>query len=132
MNRIRSKVKEAAPREARKGGAGLPRPLIAILNGSFLTREKLLANMGFILFVAGLMILYIGYGYYTERTVRLLQHTESDLKELRSEYITVRSQLEQTEQQSRVAEDIGDLGLHESRVPPYKLKVDEDEIRSTR
>ena len=62
----------------------------------------------------------------------MLQHTESDLKELRSEYITVRSQLEQTEQQSRVAEDIGDLGLHESRVPPYKLKVDEDEIRSTR
>jgi hypothetical protein len=80
--------------------------------------------MGFILYVAGLMVAYIAYGYYTERTVRQLQRTEADLKELRSEYITVRSHLERTEQQSQVAEDIHGLGLRESRVPPFRIKVD--------
>ncbi|HOP42161.1 MAG: FtsL-like putative cell division protein [Flavobacteriales bacterium] len=126
-NRIR-KQQEEAPGEGRKGGGRLPRALIAILNGSFLTRERVLANMGFLLFVAGLMLVHIAYGYYTERTVRDLQRTGTELRELRSEYITVRSHLERTEQQSQVAEDIGGLGLRESRVPPYKIKVDPDEL----
>ncbi len=64
--------------------ARVPRMLIGVLNGSFLTREKLLGNMPFILFCAGLMITYIAYGYHTERIVRDLDSTDSELKELRS------------------------------------------------
>lgn len=128
MNKLRKEQQQQAPRQERKGAARLPRLLVAILNGSFLTREKLLANMGFILFVAGLMIAYISYGYFTERTVRQLQATESELKELRSEYISVRADLEQAEQQSQVAEDIADLGLRESVVPPYKVPVDREKM----
>ncbi len=114
-------AKAAAPAKAR-----LPRGLISILNGSFLTRENVLGNMPFILFCAGLMIIYIAYGYQTERIVRQLDRTGSELKELRSEYITVRSQLEKTEQQSQVASGIGALGLEESREPPVKIAVDKD------
>ncbi len=128
MNKLRKEQQQQAPRQERKGAARLPRLLVGILNGSFLTREKLLANMGFILFVAGLMIAYISYGYFTERTVRQLQATESELKELRSEYISVRADLEQAEQQSQVAEDIADLGLRESVVPPYKVPVDREKM----
>lgn len=120
--------KQAAPSAA----ARVPKMMIGVLNGSFLTKEKVLGNMPFILFCAGLMITYIAYGYHTERVVRDLHRTDSELKELRSEYITVRSQLEKTEQQSQVAAGIGELGLKESRVPPVKLEVDKDELKSTR
>jgi hypothetical protein len=65
--------------------------LIGVLNGSFLTKENVLGNMPFILFCAGLMITYIAYGYHTERIVRDLDRTGTELKELRSEYITVRA-----------------------------------------
>ena len=96
----------------------------SVLNGSFLTRETVLGNMSFILFMAFLMICYISYGYYTERTVRDLQTTDHELKELRSEYITVRSELEQQEQQSKVATKIEALGLKEVLDPPRKIRVD--------
>lgn len=110
----------------------LPRMLIGVLNGSFLTKEKVLGNMPFILFCAGLMIAYIAYGYHTERIVRELDSTDAELKELRSEYITVRAQLEAMEQQSRVAAGIGELGLRESRVPPIKLELTGNELDRTR
>jgi len=139
VNKLRDKQEEEAPAAksrkatARPGGSvRVPRLMIGVLNGSFLTREKLLGNMPFILFCAGLMIAYIAYGYHTERVVRDLHRTDSELKELRSEYITVRAQLEKAEQQSQVASGIGQLGLKESRVPPVKLEVDEDRLERTR
>ncbi len=127
MNKARIK-KEKDPEKPDKASAStvrarFPRFLATLLSGSFLTREQVLGNMPFILFCAGLMLSYIAYGYHTERTVRELHRTDAELKELRSEYITVRSQLEKTEQQSQVASGIGALGLRESRVPPLKITV---------
>lgn len=107
---------------------GIQRGLVGILNGTFLTKETVLGNMSFILFGAFLMICYISYGYYTEKTVRDLQRVDQELKELRSEYITVRSELEKTEQQSKVAENIGALGLKETLDPPRKVEADPEII----
>ncbi|MCO6482254.1 MAG: hypothetical protein J5I62_05625 [Flavobacteriales bacterium] len=119
-----NKLKETAmPANKAKGKRTFSRGLINVLNGTFLTREKVLANMPFLLFVAGLMVAYISYGYWTERTVRDLDRTSNELKEMRSEYITVRSHLERAERQSQVADDIGGLGLRESRVPPLRIEV---------
>ncbi|HEX2616545.1 MAG TPA: FtsL-like putative cell division protein, partial [Flavobacteriales bacterium] len=95
---MRDKIKAEEPKKekpAKKGGgSAVPRALIGVLNGSFLTKEKVVRNMPFLLYVAGLMLCYIAYGYWTERTVRELDRTNSELKEMRSEYITVRSHLE--------------------------------------
>lgn len=133
MNRVREEKAEEAPKPKKAGGATrLPRMLIGVLNGSFLTKEKLLGNMPFILFCAGLMIAYIAYGYHTERIVRDLETTGADLREQRAEYLTVRADLEKQEQQSQVAGRIEGLGLKESRVPPVKLAVDDDELETTR
>ncbi len=147
MNKLREKEEEeatpaeptakakraAAPKSGERGAvARVPKRMIGVLNGSFLTKEKVLGNMPFILFCAGLMITYIAYGYHTERIVRDLHRVDHELKELRSEHITVRAQLEKMEQQSQVAAGIGELGLKESRVPPVKLEVDKDELNATR
>lgn len=130
-NRLKKQEQVQEAHASRKGsGTRLPRALISVLNGSFLARENVLRNMPFILFTAGLMLCYIAYGYWTERTVRALDRTSTELKEMRSEYITVRSQLEQAEQQSQVAQDIQGLGLEESRVPPHRITVDEDLIEN--
>ncbi|MBK7384892.1 MAG: hypothetical protein IPI81_16390 [Flavobacteriales bacterium] len=133
MNRIREQKTEDAPQPKKAAPAArLPRGLVSVLNGTFLTKERVLGNMPFILFCTALMVLYIAYGYHTERVVRDLERTGSELKEQRAEYITVRAELEKLERQSNVADRIGALGLHESRVPPVKLTVDEDQLTDTR
>ncbi|MBK9417745.1 MAG: hypothetical protein IPN62_10715 [Flavobacteriales bacterium] len=135
MNKLRDKQEEpkAKPEKASKADTvRMPGSFISVLNGSFLTKDNVLGNMSFILFCAGMMIVYIAYGYHTERVVRDLDRTGTELKELRSEYITVRAQLEKQEQQSQVAAGIGALGLRESRVPPVKVEVTERELKKTR
>lgn len=134
MNKLREEQEQASARPARPKAAAvkLPSGFASVINGTFLTREKVLGNMPFILFCAGLMILYISYGYSTERIVRDLNRTDAELKELRSEYITVRARLEKQEQQSQVAAGIGELGLRESRVPPLKITVDDRQLERTR
>ncbi len=132
MNKLREKPVEPAgePEKAKpvKGGARLPRAVVGILNGSFLTREHVLGNMPFILFVAGLMLCYIGYGYYTERTVRDLERTRTELNEMRAEYLTVQAHLDEAEQQSEVGEQIGAMGLKDSEVPPYRIAVPQEQL----
>jgi len=137
VNKLRDNIPEepVEPAKAAKVAGQvkrLPGTLVSLLNGTFLTRENVLGNMPFILFCAGLMILYISYGYSTERIVRDLDRTDSELKELRSEYITVRARLEKQEQQSHVAAGIGELGLRESRVPPMKIPLGKNDLKSTR
>ncbi len=131
-----NKLREPKPAEPAAGAkpnskpARLPRALVDVLNGSFLTKEAVVGNMPFILFCAGLMLAYIGYGYWTERTVRELDRTNAELKEMRSEYLTVRSHLEQAQQQSHVAGDISALGLKESRTPPMRITVEKDQLET--
>ncbi len=135
MNKVREKPADAKAMagEEKKKDAGkparFPRALISVMNGSFLTKEAVLGNMRFILFCAGLMLAYIAYGYWTERTVRQLEKTNAELKEMRSEYLTVRSHLEQAQQQSHVAGDIESLGLKESKTPPMRITVEEDQLQ---
>jgi hypothetical protein len=94
VNKLRDKQEEpkAEPEKASKADTvRMPGSFISVLNGSFLTKDNVLGNMPFILFCAGMMIVYIAYGYHTERIVRDLDRTGTELKELRSEYITVRA-----------------------------------------
>jgi Bacteriodetes cell division protein (FtsL-like) len=125
-NKARTNTAEPLVPKAAKTSAKVPRALVNVLNGSFLTRERVLVNMPFILWCAGLMLAWIAYGYWTERTVRKLDAAGKEMKEMRSTYITVRSRLEQTEQQSHVARSIGAIGLQQSLTAPQRLEVDDD------
>ena len=132
MNRMREEQEEKPrPRKAARP-AQLPRALINVLNGSFLTRENMVRDMPFILFLAAAGLVSIAYGYHAERVVREIERTDAALKEQRAEYISERAELEQQEQQSQVAGRISALGLVESRVAPVKLAIEEDQLEVTR
>ncbi|MBK7943992.1 MAG: hypothetical protein IPJ85_01195 [Flavobacteriales bacterium] len=133
MNRLREEQQEKAHKPKKAGAAPkLPRALIGVLNGSFLTRENVLRNMPFILFCAGLMLAAIAYGYHTERVASRIDKGAAALKEQRAAYISARAELEKQEQQSQVAQRIHDIGLDESRVAPVKIGVDDEQLDETR
>lgn len=103
----------------------IARPLINIISGNIFTKEEVVKHLPFVLFLAFIALLYIANGYYAEDTVRKLNKAGIELKELRSEYITTKSELMHLSSQSEVASMAENKipGLKESLVPPKKIVV---------
>ena len=66
-------------------------------------------------------MLYIANSYYAEKTIRQIDRVNQELKEMRSEYISTKSELMIMSRQSQVAASVEELGLKESVVPPKKI-----------
>jgi len=125
IERKQEKVtKEQKPR--RKGV--LAKGLSSVFSGTFLTNEKTLQHLPFILFLAFIAILYIANGYYADDKIREVNRISNQLKELRSEYISTKSELMFASKQSEVARAAEKLGLKEPVVPPVKIEVDSSRL----
>ncbi|MEZ5195413.1 MAG: FtsL-like putative cell division protein [Bacteroidales bacterium] len=98
----------------------------SFLGGSFLTRESTSRNFPFLLFLAGLAIIYIGNSYYAEKNIRQVESLQKQLKEIRYEYISIKSDLMQNNRQSKVAGNLANKGIKESTVPPKKIFTESD------
>lgn len=116
-----------SPAKPRKKGV-LAKALASIFSGSFLSNEKSFAHVPFILFVTALTILYIANGYYADDKVREFNKSTNQLKELRSEYISTKSELMFASKQSEVAKAVAEQGLLEPVVPPKKIEADSAEL----
>ncbi len=93
----------------------------SILDGSFLTRENLLKQIPFIIFITFLAVIYIANSYNAEKTIIEINRTKRQLEELRYEYITTKSKLMFQSKQSEVAYRLSASQVKESIVPPIKL-----------
>lgn len=124
MNRYKEEKKEPKGKADREGNS-LTKGLIRFLNGTFLTREEVLARLPYFFFLAFLMIFYIGYGYYTQKTMKELYKVREEVEELRSEYITIKSDLMFKSKRSEVVEATEKIGLKESTEPPEKIVVEQ-------
>jgi len=78
-----------------------------------------------ILFVMMLSLLYISNTHYAEKTVRRIDHVQSEVEDLRADYTTLKSDLMFASKQSEVARKVKALGLKESLKPPTKIVVEE-------
>ena len=112
----------AKPVKSRKKGV-LAKGLSSVFSGTFLINEKTLSHLPFILFLTLLAIFYIANGYYADDKIREFNSVSNQLKELRSEYISTKSDLMFASKQSQVAKATEALGLKESIVPPFKIEV---------
>lgn len=109
-------------------GAAIVKGIFGVLDGSFLTRDNMVNNLPFIFWLFGLGIIYIANSHYAEKTVILTNKMEKEVKELRSDYIATRSELMFASKQSEVARAVQPMGIYESRTPPKKIVVKEEEI----
>jgi len=94
-----------------------------VLDGTILTRGQLFQLIPFILYVVFLIMLAIANTYYAEKMVRQIEAVKKELKELRYEQITTRSELMYISKQSEVARKLKVTGLKESTVPPEKILI---------
>jgi DNA-binding transcriptional regulator GbsR (MarR family) len=79
--------------------------------------------MPFIFFLTVLGIFYIANSYVSEKAIREIDKTSKDIKDLRSEYITVKSELMFKSRQSEVSKSVLPLGIKHLIVPPKKIIV---------
>jgi hypothetical protein len=95
----------------------------SIIDGSFLAKSNFVELMPFLFFLSFLALCYIANGYYAEDKVRAINNLANELKEMRSEYITTKSDLMFRSKQSEVAKALELYGIKESVVPPKKIVI---------
>ena len=96
-----------------------------IFDGSLLTRDSVINQLPFILFIVVIGIIYIGNRYHAEKVIRETSAIQTELKDLRSEAITASSELMYISKQSEVIKLIKEkkLDLIESSEPPKVIKI---------
>jgi hypothetical protein len=119
VNTIKNEANESASAGSRIKGVG--GAFQNVLGGNFLRRERSVRMLPYLLFLAILMMFYIANTYHAEKKEREIQALRKELKELRYEYITTRSELMHESRQSEVASKLRETQIKESRVPPVKV-----------
>jgi len=114
---------EKTSTDSSKKPSKIARSFLNIFSGNFLSKDNVIHQLPFIVFLTCMGLGYIANGYYAERSVREISRINSELKELKSEYITAKSELMFMSNQSEVARASVSLGLKESTVPPKKIVV---------
>ena len=104
---------------------GMEKSVQVLLDGSFLTRDRVIRLLPFLLFLTLLAVIYISNVFYGERIQRESMRTRQELKELRYEYITSKSDLMFKSKQSEVAKELQNTGIIESTTPPVKIIIKE-------
>jgi len=119
VNTIKNEANESASAGSRIKGVG--GAFQNVLGGNFLRRERSVRMLPYLLFLAIMVMFYIANTYHAEKKEREIQALRKELKELRYEYITTRSELMHQSQQSEVATKLRGTDIKESRVPPVKV-----------
>ncbi|NCP45283.1 MAG: hypothetical protein COW67_00840 [Flavobacteriales bacterium CG18_big_fil_WC_8_21_14_2_50_32_9] len=128
MNKLKSE-KKLEQLEEKEVKIKSPNFFTSLITGSFLAKDNVVGALPFVLFLTFLGLLYIANGYNTEKLVRELDNINDELKELRSEYITIKSDLNYESKQSQVASKSELFGVKESTVPPTKIIVSAKELK---
>lgn len=77
----------------------------------------------YLLFLAILAFIYIANNYYAENNIREINKLRRELKELRYEYISVKTQLMHIEKQSQIAKKLEQKGIKKNKQPVKTIKI---------
>ena len=99
-------------------------PLKGLVSGDMFSRGVVTKNLSFLLFIALLMLLYIGYGYYVDNTVRKVVREERMEGDLYSELQSLMEVYDQESLRSKVANEVAVSSLFEPKDPPRVVLVE--------
>ena len=97
--------------------------LLNILRGTFLISGDAPKNWMFIIFTSFLATVMIGSSHSADRKVHQIAALNEEVKELRSEFVDVRSDMQQLKLESTVMHIVEGNGLYPSKVPPKQIRV---------
>ena len=92
----------------------------------WLNYQSIVRQVPFFVFLALLAVVYIYNGHYADKTIRDINRTSRELKELQYEYKSVKGDVLFRSKQSELIEAVKPLGLKELTVEPIIL-IDKSE-----
>ena len=87
----------------------------------WLNYQSLVRQVPFFLFLTVLAVIYIYNGHYADKTIRNINRTAKEVKELQWEYKTVKSEVMFQSKQSELIKAVEPLGLKELTEAPVVL-----------
>ena len=85
--------------------------LLSKLNVSHQTTEWMFANFRFVLFLGFLGVLYIANAHLAEGNVRRIQQLQREIKELKWDFISIKSETMYKSMQSQIDQSLESTGL---------------------
>lgn len=119
---------EKKEKQKRKFNPKLRENAKAILDGSLLMKDVVINQIPFIIFLAVLALIFIANRYHAEKVFVKTEETRKEIRELRSEKITVQSMLMSKSRQHEVLKRLADYesDLTVSDEPPVKINYNEE------
>jgi hypothetical protein len=96
---------------------------VAILKGKFLVSGDAPKNWLFLIFASFLATVMIASSHSADRKVHRLAALNEEVKELRSEFVDMRSDVQRLKLESTIRLTVAEEGLLPSETPPKKIKV---------
>jgi cell division protein FtsL len=90
----------------------------------FINQAWLVKNVPFFLFLSALAIVYIYNGHHAEKTVKDINRTAREVKDLQYEYKMLRSDWMFMTKQSEVIKVVTPNGIKEIVEPPMTIDID--------
>lgn len=88
----------------------------------WLNYQSIVKQVPFFLFLTTLAVIYIFNGHYADNTIRKINRIQKEVKELKYEYIAVKSKVMYQSKQSEVVKVVVPLGLKELTGSPVVLR----------
>lgn len=88
----------------------------------WLNYQSIVRQVPFFLFLAMLAVFYIFNGHYADKTIRSINRTSKEVKELKYEYVAVKSEVMFRSKPSELVKAVEPLGLKELVESPVVLR----------
>lgn len=109
-----------------KGNISYKTFLKEIFDGTILTKGFLARNFRMIMIIVAGILFYIGNHYGVIMNLNKIDKLQNELADVKYEALTQSSLLMRESRQSRVREMVQEkeLGLEDSKIPPYVIEID--------
>ena len=97
--------------------------VLDILKGKFLVSGDAPKNWLFIIYASSLATIMIASSHSADRKVHQVAALNEEVRELRSEFVDMRSDVQQLKLESTVMSIVEEKGLAPSEIPPRKIMV---------
>ncbi len=97
--------------------------ILDILKGKFLVSGDAPKNWLFIIFASFLATVMIASSHSADRKVHHIAALNEEVKELRSEFVDMRGDVQRLKLESKITQVLEGEGLFPSETPPKKIKV---------